>query len=114
MAFAAVKIANRTSGAPGAGDFDRSENMELFIAREQEIQLFVVTTTGGTVDGELTTDFEKVLGGFAWKQSDGAFSTVIDVKSNATDPIKADVSAIPADGVYLVAVFGYKIPAQVT
>jgi len=114
MAFTPVKIANRTSGAPGAGIFDRQENMDLFIDRGQEIQLFIVTTTGGTTLGTITTDFERVTGGFAWKTSDGSFNTVIDVKPNASDPTQADVSLIPADGEYLVAIFGYKVPIMVT
>jgi hypothetical protein len=114
MAFTPIKIANRTSGAPGAGIFDREDNMDFFISRGQEVQLFIVTTTGGTTTGTITTDFEKVLGGFAWKTSDGTFSTVIDVKPNASDPTQADVSLIPADGEYMVAVFGYKISAPLT
>jgi hypothetical protein len=114
MAFTPIKIANRTSGAPGAGVFDREENMDFFISREQEIQLFIVTTTGGTNTGTITTDFERVSGGFAWATADGSFSTAIDVKPNASDPTQADISGIPGNAEYMVAIFGYKVSAQVT
>jgi hypothetical protein len=114
MAFTPVKIANRTSGAPGAGIFDREECMDLFIAQGQEIQLFLVTTTLGTTLGTITTDFERVTGGFAWKGSDGSFSTVVDVIPNAADPTQADISAIPSNDTWLIAIFGYKLPILVT
>lgn len=112
MAFTAVKQSQMPSDAPGAGIFARSENKDYFIGQDQEIELFILTTTLGTTLGTIQTGFEKVLGGYAVNTATGVASSVIDVKPNATDPTQADVSLVPADGVYMVVIFGYKLPNQ--
>lgn len=112
MAFAGVKLAQPAFDAPGAGIFGRDPDKDHYIGSDQVVEIFIVTTSAGTNLGTLQTGFDMVKGGFANANADGSASNVIDVKPNAADATQADISAIPADGVYTVFIFGVKNPNQ--